>query len=290
MVVLPMALSLAAASSARAEVGVAVDSFQPALKNPVILNGITDDPDPMVLWTPLSPSSPRIPLNPDGDANGDGKLSMIRNHVSGLPIVAWARNSATGFDIVVSHLAGVEWSEPVVVAGSPADELEPWLALDPEDGTVHLVWWVVDTPPRVMHRQAPADLSSWSAPVQVSQVQENACVPSAAVHDGLLRVVYEAHDLGMGLSPRQIVLATRDGSGFTHEGIATTWHAGKNRPEVHSAAGVLWIDWIDSGSEIAWIRRDPQTGVWQTIRTEPYASIEERDWLVRGGIRFRAWE
>ena len=44
-----------------------------------------------------------------------------------------------------------------------------------------------------MHRQAPADLLSWSEPVQVSQPAEIAARPAAVFHDGALMLVYEVH-------------------------------------------------------------------------------------------------
>jgi len=285
------AVALLSGATTYAEVGVVVDSQRPDLKNPYVLGIITDDPDPLGTWIPFEPGlSARVALNPTGDVNGDGKPSIVRNHVSGLAVVAWSRNSPSGYDVVVSHFAGGSWSGPEVLAGSPSDEREPFLTIDPADGTFHVVYWIDDAFPRVMHRQAPADLSSWSAPVQVSQAGENACVPSAAVHEGALRVVYEIHDLGVGLAPRQIAMATADAGGFVREILSTTWHAGKNWPEVHSAAGVLWVDWVDADDEMAWLRRDPQTGVWEPVRTEGYGSIEERDYHVRGGIRFKAWD
>jgi hypothetical protein len=274
-----------------AEVAVLDAPQQSQLRRPIILGIITDEPDPTALvWEPTTSSPSHIVLNPEGAANGDGKPSLVRNHVTHVTAVVWSKNSPTGYDVVISRFEDDSWTAPEPLAATPADELDPYLAIDPADGTFHLVYWIDDTPPRVMHRQAPADLSSWSAPVQVSQVGESACNPSAVTHDGLLRVVYEAHDLGVGLTPRQIVMATATGGGFVHEACATTWHSGRNAPEVHSAGGVLWVDWLDATDEIGWTRQHPQTGAWETVRTEIFTTIEERDYLVRGGIRFKAWD
>lgn len=290
-VVAGAALFLLIGTAVHAEVGVVVDSRRPELRDPILLGIIVDEPDPIGVWGTFEPSLPnRVALNPGGNDNGDGRPSMVRNHLSGIPVVAWSRNSPDGYDVVVSHFADGSWSDPLVLAGSPLDEREPVVTVDPADGTFHLVYWVNDTPPRVMHRQAPSDLSSWSAPVQVSQAGENACAPSATVYEGALRVVYEIHDLGMGQAPRHIAMATADAGGFVHEILATTWHTGKNWAEVHSAAGVLWVDWVDDQGTMAWIRRDPATGVWEAVRTEAFESVEERDYHVRGAIRFKAWE
>jgi len=253
---------------------------------PVYFAASTEDPDP-VPWGRFSPvGSGRIVLNPLGDANGDGRPAIAVNLVSGLPLVAWARHSATGFDVVLSRFTNGEWTEPEVLAGAPVDELDPSLAIAP-DGTVHLFWWENGSTPRVMHRQAGADLSSWSEPEQVSQSTQIACRPSGAVQDGFLHVAYEVHDYGFGGSPRQVVLAQQTSNGFTPEIVAITNNSDPVWPEVHVFNGRLWLDWIDAAGEVAWVRLDTQSH-WEPARYEAFANREQRDFFVRGTIRRKA--
>jgi hypothetical protein len=284
--VLAVAASMLCPLLTWAEVGVHLQTNDDSdLKVPYIISGITDSPDPFgSAWGQLTGSSSRIVLNSEGYLNGDGPPSMVLNPFSDLVIVAWARSSASGFDVVVSHLSEDTWSAPQVLADHLDDALDPKLFVDPSDGTVHLVYWIAEESPRVMHRQAPPDLSSWTAPVQVSDVGEPACRPDGAIHGGELRVVYEAHNVGLGEPPLEIVMATRNGSTFTTETVEISYFPEKNWPEIHSAAGRLWIDWVDSEDQVGWIRLNPQ-GQWDPVEHEPYANSEELLYRIRGTIR-----
>ncbi len=248
--------------------------------------GIGDDPDP-IGWVRYRPDSPsRKVLNDQGDVNGDGPPAILWNPVSRMPLVAWSRNSAGGYDVVISRLVGGAWSAPEVLAGSALDELDPQLAVDPATGDVHLFWWVDDTSPRVMHRQAPADLSSWTAPDQVSAPAEIALRPAAVVHGGDLYVSYEVHDWGYEQTPRQVVLSRLVDGSYQPEVVAITHHAGAAFPRVRSHAGWLWVEWVDAANEVAWTRRGAG-GTWDPVETETFATPGERDYRVRPGIRSR---
>lgn len=276
-----------------AEVGVGMSQRgdEDQISGVYILSSITEDPDPTsAIWARYNPESgSRYVLNDQGDVNGDGKPSSVLNPVSGLPIVAWARNDATGFDIVLSTFAGGAWTTPVVLAGSTDDELDPFLLVDPTDGTVHLLYWVDNASPRVMHREAPADLTSWSAPVQVSDPGEIAARPAAALHLGDLRVVYEAHTLGPGGTPRQIILAIRSGGSFTSELLATTGFEGENWPQVHCGSDRVWVEWIDADGEMSWTRQIA-AGSWSAFEVETFSGLEQREFHVRGTIKGHALE
>lgn len=281
-----LTLALLLAVPVRAEVGVFIRPD--GLPLPYVLKSIIDEPEPIdsfTFWLRHSPDlSNRHVLNEGGFANQDGRPSLIMSWEPGFPLAAWSRNSPEGYDIVISRFDGSDWTPPQVVAGAGADELDPHLSVDPGDGSIHLVYWIDDGAPRVMHRQAPADLSGWSAPQQVSEQAGASCRPSGAFHEGVLHVAYELHDLGQGTTPRHIMLAVREGGSFSSQVLTPTQHAGENRPEVHSANGRLWVDWIDSDCEAAWTRRAPGGG-WEPVLTEPFASPEERDFHVRGRIR-----
>jgi len=276
-----------------AEVGVSMSQRAEGdqINGVYILSSITEDPDPTSgFWARYNPDSvSRFILNDQGEVNGDGKPTSVLNPVSGSPIVAWARNDAAGFDVVLSTFAGGAWTTPVVLAGSTDDELDPFLLVDPTDGTVHLLYWVDDSWPRVMHREAPADLSSWSVPVQVSSPAEFAARPAAALHLGDLHVVYEAHTLGLGGTPRQIILAVRNGGSFTSELLATTGFEGENWPRVHSGSNRVWVDWIDAGDEMSWTRQIA-AGSWSPFEAESFSGLEQREFHVRGTIKGLALE
>jgi len=283
----------AGSSLAVAEVGVALTSPAGApAAGPYVLE-IVDAPDPIgTVWHRLTSSPTHIVVNPEGEANGDGDPSFVFNSVSGLPIVAWSRNSGSGYDVVVSVFTGGAWTVPIVVAGSSANELDPNVFLDGA-GNVHLVYWVDDGISRtVFHRQAPPDVSSWSAADQVSAPGETACRPAGVVHGGMVRVAYEVHPMGFGSSPRQVVLARYETGGIVAEIVATTNNTTNVFPEVHSQSGKLWLDWIDAHGatefegETAWTRLG--SGGWEVVHYDPFANREERDFLVRREIKLEA--
>jgi len=288
-----LALGLLASGIVRAEVGVAT---RPGAAEPLVayeLNGSTEDPSPInPVWRKLGPTDlNRVALNPIGETNGDGMPSLLMDAGAGLVVAAWSRNSASGFDVVVSRFVAGAWTAAQTVAGSPANDLDPQLVLDP-DGSVHMFYWVDGATPQVLHVVAPPDLSSWSTAVPVSQPGESACRPAGAFANGVLRVAYEVHNFGNGNTPRQVVLARFENGAFTPEVVAMTNNLGDVRPQVHSHAGRLWVDWVDhettgGSGEIAWTRQNAQ-GQWEAIRYESFANREQRDYLTRGGARMKA--
>ena len=290
-----LAMGLLAHGTARAEVGVATQPGSSAFRVVYVVGVIDEGPTPITtIWRKLSPiDAIHLTLNPEGEANGDGMPSIISDANTGLVAAAWSRNSASGFDIVVSRFVADAWTTPQVVAGSSVSELDPQLVLDP-DGSVHMFYWVDGTTPQVFHTVAPSDLSSWSAPVLVSQPGEASFRPAGAFYNGVLRVAYEVHNFGSGNTPKQVVLARFESGAFTPEVVAMTNNLGDVRPQVHNHAGHLWVDWVDhetteGSGELAWTRQNAQ-GQWESIRYEPFANREERDYRVRGGARLKAIE
>jgi hypothetical protein len=282
------ALLLLLASPALAEVGVIYDPIHLTSQGPYELLSIIEDPDPVgIQWRPYSTMNPsRVLLNPEGEANGDGRPSSLYNKISQLPMVAWAKNVATGYDVVISYFENGVWSQPLVLCENATVTLdaEPQLVVNPADGSVHLLYWMDEGSPRIMHRQAPADLSSWSDAVQVSDIGDIAIRPAGVFHQGHLNVVYESHTGQIGGTPRLITLAAEDGGLFSSMVLATTLHDESNRPHIHSSGNNLWVEWIDSDDEMAWtsqVQPDP----WSDIEPEPFGSVEERDFHVRREIR-----
>ena len=246
---------------------------------------ITEDGEPIgSAWQAIGgQSTGNTNLNPDGHLAGDGEPSLVVHPQTGLAIAVWAQSGPGGFDIVLSRFAAGSWTAPEVLVGSIADELDPFLLVDPTDGDVHLLYWVHDAGPRVMHQQAPSNLSGWSAAQQVSGFGEIAVRPSAAFVQGTLLVTYERHDLGLGAVPRQIGLATQAGIGFTTESVGTTYESTPNWPEVHARDGRLWIDWIHLPDAMAWTIWGPDG--WEAMQLEGFAGTEDCTFRVRGRIK-----
>jgi hypothetical protein len=282
---LALACCLAACVTPRtaAEVGIATTE---SLSVPYILAQITDDSDPWGgAWKRFSFSTSRTVLNPDGFTNGDG-LPSLQVLPDGRVLVAWARNSATGFDVVASVYASSAWSQPLVISAALEDELDPSVAVEP-DGTVHLVYTVLGAESEIVHRTAPADLSSWSAETRVSLPGELARKPSAAWDGQQLRVAYEIADFGVGQTPRSIAVARQEGTSFLAEVVGVSYFEGELSPRVHQHAGTVWVDWADAEHEVAWTRVDT-LGQWEPLEYEPYTTPSHQEFHVRPGLRLTA--
>jgi hypothetical protein len=276
--------------NAQGEVGV-VGSGEP--NDPIvpyILGVILDEPDPFAGYWLRSHEAggAHHVLNDGGSANGDGRPEVVLHPATRVPLVVWSRNGAGGYDVVSSRFENGAWTPPEVLVDELDDALDPRVAIDPMTGDVHLVYWIDGSTPRVEHRVAPADLSTWSPAVAVSGPGEVACRPHAAFHDGTLRIAYEVHVSGPGSTPREVIVARQDGEIFVPEIVALTPFNGDVRPEVHSHGGTMWIDWVDEAGTMGWTRFDAQAETWETIRSEPFGSLHELEFHVRGAIRSKA--
>jgi hypothetical protein len=233
-----LASALAAADDGIVDFGPRLDP------GPYVGGKIIDDSEPFPTALPRSAGTTRTTFDRRATADGNTTPATLQLD-SDVTLKVWSTKTELGYDVLASRLENGSWTVPQTLAGSPLDELDPRLSVDPADGSVHLVFWVHDEMPRVMHRQASADLSAWSDAVRVSEAYEYAVRPSLGFHDGALRIAYEAHTLGYGGTPRQIVLASRESWGFSTEVVATTQYRGPNLPEVHSSVGKLSIAWVD---------------------------------------------
>ena len=276
--------------AARAEVSVTLAAAGGPVKSVEVMGIIIDDPGPLGnIWLEFQPeTSTRRILNPAGANNEDGPPSVVILP-STIPLAAWARSSPSGYDIVFSKVVAGDWTAPQVLVSSPDDELDPVLFRDESDGSIHLVYWVDDGSPTVMRITAPADLSSWSPAVQISLPGEIAVRPHGVHHEGTNHVAYEVHDLGLGSTPRQIVLASHDGSGWSYQLLGMTLYGGENWPQVHSGTARLWVEWLEADDEMCW-RRALQPGSWDPAEYEPYQEVEDRDYHARRRIRLQSVE
>ena len=67
--------------------------------------------------------------------------------------------------------------------------------------------------------------------------------------------------------------------------LVMTPHDQPNWAGLHSVYGKLWAEWIDATGEMTWVEQD-LTGQWTGVQIEPFNSVEDRDFHVRGRIRF----
>lgn len=273
-----------------AEIGVAIqDPGSPTAPRPYIVGIIVDDPNPYGnIWTRVGPvSNNRFALNPEGSTSGDGRPSIALHPATHVPLVVWSRRVQGGYEVVLSRFEDGVWTVPQVLAGGTVPAHDPAIAIDPSDGSVHVVYWEEGPERRVLHRSAGANLTAWGPASVVSQPGESAARPALVFHDGALRVAYEVHTFGFGATPRNVVISRLEGASFVPEVLAVTHFEGDVRPEVDSHAGRLWVSWVDSNGELGWARR-VGAGGWEPLRYEPYSDVRDREWDARARVRSQA--
>ena len=260
-----------------------------------IFGSITDDPGPFkqFVWPVTVTNQFYIPQEDkaEGDSEGEAPPPVVQfNPISGYPIATWAAGPASddighddrGADVLFTHFRVGGWSEPVLLAEGGVD---PSLAIDPVSGRVHLVFWTPDDGGAVWHRHAPADLSAWSDPVRVSGRREAATRPALLLQDGKLLIAYERHLLGLGSTPREIVLAERDGADFVRISLALTSHEGRNWVRLDSDGSKLLVRWVNAEHQAGWILRGDD-GVWGTVQFVPLG-LSARSKGSRGDVRWK---
>ncbi|NNE35192.1 MAG: exo-alpha-sialidase [Rhodothermales bacterium] len=249
------------------------------------VNRLTDGDGPWgSVWESHSTEEQVHVLNGDGEANQDGQPTILLHPHTRVPIVAWPRRTATGYDIVVSRFRNGSWDEPSVVAIGDGGTLDPYLIADPTTGEVHLFYRMGEGRPHIEHRSASDDATSWSGATVVSAPGEIAVRPSAAWHLGRLLVAYEVHVDALEGASRQIVVAEPDGATWINEIVASTAHNGRSDPQIHSDGTRIWVDWIDAPDALSWTCREDD-GSWASLETEAFSGAEDREYHVRGRVK-----
>ncbi|HEX6851037.1 MAG TPA: hypothetical protein VF139_06485 [Candidatus Polarisedimenticolaceae bacterium] len=206
--------------------------------------------------------------------------------LTGGAVVGWLERVGETDDLVVASANASGWGAPCRVARGAASA--PSVAFAPDGSVVAIYVLVSGAQTQAFARTASAPDWRWSLPEPVSLPGEQVSHVNAVIHAGQLHIVYSRRD-GPATS---LVHATPNAAGYDRSVVATSSFAGGALPQIHSHAGVLWIDWVDAeaptgAGELAWKRRDaPST--WGATRYEPYASPFDRDYHVRPGLRLQA--
>ena len=250
---------------------------------------IVDGPDPIDASTRLyvrSTDGASIPpVSPNGsvgssetavDLPGGRALVLWSERAGGVYRVALAPVSDDGF------LPGALMSAPSAVDPRPSATFLPdrsaWVVYVESDGVSG----------QVFRRTASPTTGIWGAPEAISLPGEMVSSAHVVAHDGAAHVVYARRD-GPATS---IVHATHDGASWNREVVGTSAYAGEALPQIHSHAGVLWIDWVDAqaptgAGELGWKRRDP-SGAWEATRYTGFDTPLRREFHDRPGIRLQA--
>ncbi len=226
-------------------------------------------------------------LNPEGDANGDGRPDFAIDPVTRRPYVAWSWWDGTDYEIMISHWDGTRWTTPERLTDNTTNDLGPALFYT-EDGSRQLSWWrsnpKIDETPKVWYREKAELNDFWSSEEPVSETAQRALHPSvAAPGPDESFVAYQVDEGGT----RQHVFVARKLAGnteFTERralGIGELLRsASSEAPDIelrlYAEQNKLWVNWIRNDHALAYSVYDPSTGEWSPPKLADYATHIDR--------------
>lgn len=165
--------------------------------------------------------------------------------------------------VYYSCLNGGEWDPATTLSTAGSADTTPILAFN-SDGRRNAVW-VSSDDEVILRRLAPLG-TSWSSEVLVSDSSDVTASPSAAVLSTDVFVAYEV----LASGARKVVVAKIDpGSGVERTLVATASTDAPLAIQVHSDSGNLWLEWVDSESEMGYAVFED--GTWDKVDYEGYS-------------------
>ncbi len=242
----------------------------------LIIESITDGPDPIGIWIQYRSIPTNRVLNPGGAARGDGRPDIAYPEIVddpdpvGRPAAVWAYNTGIDHDIAFSEWSGESWGVTEFLTADTEDDVDPRIFAGP-DGDLHAVWWKADVVERVYWSTRPADDWSWTPPVEVVSGGRR---PSVAVFEGTLRIAYERDSVVAGMAQDVVVLRREPSGSFTEEFVASTTRVAPLDAVLHATAVKLWLDWKHTGQVFGCAERGP--AAWGGVA---FVSWPDPSWL-----------
>jgi hypothetical protein len=157
------------------------------------------------IWSVQSARPDHLPLNPDGDVNGDSWPLILenpsdRNH----PYVVWSRHTGAEYDLAWSRWLNGQWTEISWIEDRPnvaGDDLDPAGTID-RDGRAYVSWWRDEGGTGRIYVSLYLT-TQWMVAYPVSEPWEDGRYPGIHVgDDGNIRVSYQTPE---GLVTRMVV-------------------------------------------------------------------------------------
>ncbi len=175
-------------------------------------------------------------------------------------------------EVYWSVLQDEGWAPAVRVTTDAADDHRPTLAFSPA-GARHLVFWKSQTIDTVYYTTSPATGGAWTTPVAISDPAETSRDPRVVVHGGTVSAAWSTCPTTG--SPKIVVGKGDSADPWARTTIAILNPGASPAVQIASAAGHLWVDWIDSASSLGY--SESLSGTWGAVNNEPYLGVADID-------------
>jgi hypothetical protein len=218
----------------------------------ILVMGMTQEPDPITcaLWDQLIPDSEA--LNTDGAIRLDGPPYIQLSTTTDGPVVVWAYNNGSEFDIAFSSWNGTEWEEIEFLTSSTDSEIDPRLYISP-NGDYHVTYWVKDAE-EIYVISRPSGSQFWGVPEQLSSTGRH----PAILFDGDVRLIAFEREGDAG--GQEIVVNRKDAGLTTEEVTASTAYSETLNIMLHKLGNRIWMDWIHSEDSLGYTQYF--NGIW----------------------------
>lgn len=177
-----------------------------------------------------------------------------------------------GSSLDVRHIVYENREVTEILADTSADERGPKIEID-GSGNRYVVYWTEGSTDDVWLLFYDAAEEDWETPVLLSGTYEGRR-PDTARNGSEVWVTYST-DLTGGYAI--VASVWDDNDPFITDPVETTTYTGFPDPLVDAVAGEVWVSWIDSATDIAWIVWDSGTESWSSVSLEDYSQDSVED-------------
>jgi hypothetical protein len=178
------------------------------------------------------------------------------------PVVVWAFNRGTDFDVAVSTWTGSMWEPVKFLSSTLNDELDPRVFAAP-DGAIHVVWWQPGAPDRLGLSTREADAELWSAPQLIGSDGQR---PSVGACEDSVLVAFERRRVSGGADV--VVQERPTGQTPTEETVTTVAGTLPLDIMLHVDNGRIWVEWKNGSALFGY--SELVDGQWTAPETVPW--------------------